>query len=401
MIFTKTHFIGYMGFISLGLSNTIIGPAIPHLIEEYGMSFSLVGALFFVQGVFYFLSVLSAGVASDFFGKKPFLLIGASLMAMGLIGFIMGKNEIALFLSIACIGTGVGTLDGGLNGLFIDISGDQKGIGLGLLHMFFGIGALSGPLLFTMASVTLLNWRLAFLFTACFPILFFFLLCPIHLSKVDSEEAIRLSDVTTLLKSKMVILFILLLFVYVGAEQAIAGWLPTYLIETRNVSHATGSVTLSLFFVGLTIGRLLTGIVSDKVGHSQTLVMLSFGSAVFFLLIFAVRAVSPTILLFMFLGFFLSGIYPTVMAQAGYIYPQYSGTISGVLTAAGGLGGMCFPLGMGVVSDYAGLKAGLFIPFIASIVMLFLAVLSSSHLKKDMKCLADQGRTSIKNMNNE
>jgi len=152
MTITKTHFIGYLGFISLGITNTIIGPAIPHLIEEYGLSFSLVGALFFIQGAFYFTSVLSAGVASDFFGKKPFLLIGASLMAVGLISFILGKTELSLFISVACIVTGVGALDGGLNGLFIDISGDQKGIGLGLLHMCFGIGALSGPLIFTLSS---------------------------------------------------------------------------------------------------------------------------------------------------------------------------------------------------------------------------------------------------------
>jgi MFS family permease len=104
MTFTKTHFVGYLGFVSLGLANTIIGPAIPSLINEFGMGFSLVGVLFFVQGVFYFISVLSAGVASDFFGKKPFLLIGATLMASGLIAFILGRNgrEGAKFLGMYC-----------------------------------------------------------------------------------------------------------------------------------------------------------------------------------------------------------------------------------------------------------------------------------------------------------
>ena len=123
MTFTKTHFVGYLGFVSLGLANTIIGPAIPSLINEFGMSFSLVGALFFVQGVFYFMSVLSSGVASDFFGKKPFLLIGATLMASGLIAFILGRNAIILFFSLALIGTGLGALDVGLFGLFLDLSG--------------------------------------------------------------------------------------------------------------------------------------------------------------------------------------------------------------------------------------------------------------------------------------
>ena len=394
MTFTKTHFVGYLGFISLGLANTIIGPAIPSLINEFGMGFSLVGVLFFVQGVFYFISVLSAGVASDFFGKKPFLLIGATLMASGLIAFILGRNEIILFFSVALIGTGLGALDGGLNGLFIDISGDQKGIGLGLLHMCFGIGALSGPLIFTFASTSLLNWRLAFLFTACFPILFFLLLFPIHLSRVDNEETIKLSDVAMLLKNRIIIQLILLLFVYVGAEQVIAGWLPTYLINTRNVSQSIGSFTLSLFFIGLTIGRLLTGLISEKVGYSRTLVLLSLGSAVFFLLIYTIQAINPIIILFILLGFFLSGIYPTVMAQAGSIFPQYSGTISGVLTAAGGIGGMLMPLGMGIASEYAGLQVGLFLPLVSTIIMFFLAVLSFNYIKK-RKQIQSPGLTKV------
>ena len=83
----------------------------------------------------------------------------------------------------------------------------------------------------------------------------------------------------------------------------------------------------------------------------------------------------------MFTGFFLSGIFPTVMALVGSIFPKYSGSLSGILTAAGGIGGMLLPFGMGVVSDYAGLKQGLFVPILASITMFFLAVLSFGYLK--------------------
>jgi hypothetical protein len=71
MTFTKTHFVGYLGFISLGLANTIIGPAIPSLINEFGMGFSLVGVLFFVQGVFYFISLYCLLPDSIFFSVVP------------------------------------------------------------------------------------------------------------------------------------------------------------------------------------------------------------------------------------------------------------------------------------------------------------------------------------------
>ncbi len=50
------------------------------------------------------------------------------------------------------------------------------------------------------------------------------------------------------------------------------------------------------------------------------------------------------------------------MVQAGSIFPQYSGSVSGVLTAAGGIGGMLMPLSMGVVSEHSGLQVGFIVP---------------------------------------
>jgi fucose permease len=112
------------------------------------------------------------------------------------------------------------------------------------------------------------------------------------------------------------------------------------------------------------------------------LLLLSLGSVILFSLLFAIQATGPSMVLFVLLGFFFSGIYPTVMAQAGSVFPQYSGTVSGVLTASGGLGGMLLPLGMGLVSDYAGLRVGLFVSLVATIVMFVVAVVSFQYLKR-------------------
>ncbi len=384
MRLTKTRGVGYLGFVALGLTNAMIGPALPHLIEEFHLSFTLTGTLLFVQGGFYFLAVLSSGVASDYFGKKLFLLIGALLVVVGLLGFMLFGSVVSLFFSLSLLGMGVGALDGGVNGLFIDISGEKKGIGLGLLHMFFGVGALSGPLLF--AFLSWVNWRLAFLCAASLVALFFFLLLPLPFPARQHSEAIPFSAITALLGHRIMIQFILLLFLYVGAEQVVAGWLPTYLIGTRHTSHLHGSLALSLFFIGLTVGRLLNGFIAEFLGYSRTLLILSFGSVVFFSLVFLVQAVGPVIFLFVLLGFFLSGIYPTVMAQAGILFPRYSGTVSGALTAAGGLGGMFFPFGMGFVSEYTGLKVGFIVPWCSAVVMLLLAFLSFRYLKNVTHC---------------
>ena len=55
MTFTKTHIVGYLGYISIGLTNSILGPAVPFLIIEFDMNFSLIGTLFLYNLLFILL----------------------------------------------------------------------------------------------------------------------------------------------------------------------------------------------------------------------------------------------------------------------------------------------------------------------------------------------------------
>lgn len=366
--------VGYMGYIVIGITSTLIGPSLPYVIEEFGLSYSVAGTLLFVHWTGYFVAVVLGGIASDFLGKKPFLLAGAGCLMLGLTGFALGRIEVVIFAAMILIGAGFGALDGGLNGLIIDISGESKGLGLGLLHMFFGVGALSGPFLSTVASGTTLGWRWAFFWTAGLALLFIVLLLPCHLRNVAADERIEIADLALLGKNRLMFLFILLLFAYVGAEQGITGWLPTYMSRARGAVQSQAAYSLSLFWIGLTAGRLIVGLVSDKIGYARTVVGLSTGSVLFIFLALIVPQVSVAMGLFGMAGLFFSGTVPTVMAQAGTVFQRYSGTVSGVLTGACGLGGMVIPLGMGILSDWLGLTAGLVASLGALVVVLGLAL---------------------------
>ena len=59
-------------------------------------------------------------------------------------------------------------------------------------------------------------------------------------------------------------------------------------------------------------------------------------------------------------GLFASGIYPTILALGAHTFPERIGMIMGVLSAAGSLGGICFPWLVGFGSEYLGLARGVF-----------------------------------------
>ena len=96
-MFSKTHFVGYLGYISIGITNTIIGPAVPHLIDEYGMSFSIVGALFFVQWTCYFVSVLLSGGCIRFLWEKTFSPYWYIINGNGFDRFFWVKMKLSFF----------------------------------------------------------------------------------------------------------------------------------------------------------------------------------------------------------------------------------------------------------------------------------------------------------------
>ena len=84
--------IAYIGFISLGLPDAVIGVAWPSVRNAFGLPVSALGAILFGTGAGYFLTGLSAGRLLRTLGVGTLLALSTGLVAISLLGLLATMN---------------------------------------------------------------------------------------------------------------------------------------------------------------------------------------------------------------------------------------------------------------------------------------------------------------------
>jgi len=146
-------------------------------------------------------------------------------------------------------------------------------------------------------------------------------------------------------------------FCTMGVQNAIAYWIVTFLEEARGFSISLASASLSLFFVSMAVGRLLSSYVTTKLQDVVYLISL-FSLLLISLLITASVSGPWTIFFLMLCGFAQSAVFPCLLALAGKLYPENPGTAMGLVATGAGLGAMSVPWLLALVSQLTSLQTG-------------------------------------------
>jgi fucose permease len=230
---------------------------------------------------------------------------------------------------------------------------DRASAALNLLNVFYGIGAVAGPQVVKYAQ-SQNNFSLAFTLTAIFTLLLTIPLAFVsaHPQRAqDGQPRARIQWITLLP-------FALLLFMYVGGEVGFSSWITTQLRIVAQATPETAANATSIFWGGLTVGRLAASVLLRRLSDEQllTLSILLIGLGVGLLLL--LPGVEGTSLISAaVVGFGCGPIFPTVLAVANRRYPEARGTASGVLIAVGTLGASTIPWLQGQIG--AGVNGGM------------------------------------------
>jgi fucose permease len=169
-----------------------------------------------------------------------------------------------------------------------------------------------------------------------------------------------------------------LIFLYVGTETAVSGWVAEF---ARRMRGGAGSWAMAptAFWSAQTGGRLLVPLLLRRV---RPLTLIRLGTIVGGLAVgwLATQAESANAVIgcAALAGLGLAPIFPLLWAGVVRdVAPRLTSSL-GPLFAAGGLGGAVLPWGVGLISsDARGLSAGLLVPFVALAAMLALMPLAS------------------------
>lgn len=333
-----------------GLMTVLLGVLLPVLAALYGLNDSRAGALFAIQ-------FLAATTSSSIYGwtaarwPAPGVAAASYLwMAAGAALFIPSGLAMS-HLAVASYGLGLG-----LNIASVNLAAAQSARGrsvqvLNLLNMFWGAGAVAGPVA---VSWALRRWPFQAVMGALCLALLAASACswrfspplpptpeaPARLPKQEASPAFPRME-------------FLYLFLYVGVENCISGWLPTLGIRLLGTATLAPALAQSAFWLAILAGRGLSAAWAATRPHSwmaSGLALAITGTAI--------CVTSPTPASFL-LGAFLAGLglapqFPTSIA----LYQQRTGDAGrkwlGLLLAGGGLGGAALPWLLGVVAHQVG-----------------------------------------------
>jgi len=247
----------YATYVLLGLMLTCIGPSLDALQAQSGSSTEAIALLFTANSLGYIAGSLLAGrLYARLAGNR---VLPAALLILALLTFTvpwLGSLGL-LVLVFGLIGVPLGVMDVGGNTLIVWLYRGDVPPYMNALHLFFGVGAFIGPLVFDRFAVATGNPATTFwLFAALMVPVALWL---VRLPSPDSPGAARATaDGRSVLRryAWLIGLIAVFFFMHMGAELAFGGWIYTYADEATG-SGTTARLVNSAFWGGLVVGRLV------------------------------------------------------------------------------------------------------------------------------------------------
>lgn len=365
----------YLSFISLGLPDSMLGSAWPAM--NVSLNAPLWGAGL-VQMLISFCTIISSLNSAKLirrFGTGKLTAISVATTALALLGFSLAKNYAFLLLMAVPLGLGAGAVDAGLNN-YVALHCEAKH--MSWLHCFWGIGTIIGPMILSAVLRVGGSWATGYravgLIQCAVSALLFATLGMWKHGNIQQEEhgakALSVWEVLSLPGAKAGMVTFLC---YCAVESTLGLWGATYISQVRGVDEATAASFGAMFYIGITVGRAISGFMAMKLLPKQ---MVRVGQALLalgciFMMIPAGSTLSGIGLVVCGLG--CAPIYPNIIQDTPVNYgTENSQAAIGVQMAFAYVGSTFLPSIFGALAGVGGY--GL-LPYFAISICVLMAVL--------------------------
>ena len=264
----------YLAFISLGLPDALLGSAWPIMYEEFGVPISYAGIVAIVISAGTIISSLMSDRLTRALGAGKVTAISVAMTAVALMGFSLSGSFWLLCFWAIPYGLGAGSVDASLNN-YVALHYESRH--MSWLHCMWGVGAMTGPYIMGFVLTGGHPWNAGY---RTISVLQFALTIVLFLSlpmwkhrktettdgKVENSKPLSLREIVRIPGAKAVMLCF---FCYCAIEQTAGLWASSYLNLYKGVDAETAASFASLYFIGITVGRALSGFITMKFTDSQ------------------------------------------------------------------------------------------------------------------------------------
>lgn len=314
---------GVLGFFVLGALQALYGPAFPSLVRRYAIGLDAAGWTVSAHFAGSFVTIALAGPLLARAGYRWPLTAGAATVAAGALSVALAPSWTWVLIGASLAGLGFGLVDVGLNLLVARSFPGRAAPVLNLLHAFFGLGAVAGPLAVAAAAGSLVAPMIGVVALAAVLVVLM-----LGMQEPERPEAGRGAVPWAAAGG-----FLLMFFLYVATEVGVGSWETVHLAPF--LGERAAAANASLYWGALMVGRVLASPLSARV-RPATLVLGSSLLAVVALAAAHVPAVAP--FAYPLVGLAFAPIFPTGVAWLQRVFPRRAEVVTSAMLAAAALG---------------------------------------------------------------
>jgi len=387
MVSTILLVIIYLSFISLGLPDSLLGSAWPSMYSGLYIPLHYAG----------YVSMIVAGgtVISSFFSERIIRRLGTGVVtalsvfmtAAALLGISFSSAFPLLCLWAVPLGLGAGSVDAALNNY---VALHYKARHMSWLHCFWGIGASLGPIIMSFFLIYKNSWNQGYrtigLLQCCLVTILFISISLWGKNKSqnnnEKNETPKGLSFKELIHTAGVKQILIAFFCYCSIETTAGLWGSSFLVMEKNIPPEIAAQWISLFYIGITSGRFISGFLTMKLNNRQ---MVRLGQGLIACGVIALMLPVGRVLLLP--GFFIIGlgcapIFPSLLHETPKNFgSEKSQAIMGIQMASAYIGTTFMPLIFGQITVY--LRFFIFPLFIGGILILNIIMVESLNKRVD------------------
>ena len=349
----------YLAFISLGLPDALLGAAWPSMYPQFDVPVSYAGIISMIIALGTVVSSLQSDRLTKKLGTGKVTALSVLMTAMALFGFAASHSFGMLCLWAIPYGLGAGSVDASLNN-YVALHYESRH--MSWLHCMWGLGASAGPYIMGYALTAGWGWNSGYHIIAVLQIvLTAILLCSLPLwkqrpaevlqdGKVQNVKVLSIREVLQLAGAREILVCF---FCYCALEQTTGLWASSYLTLHKGVSADIAATFASMFYLGITVGRALSGFLTMKLNDVQMIRLgeVIIGIGVLVMLLPFGQSLSLAGLILIGLG--CAPVYPCVIhSTPAHFGADKSQAIIGIQMACAYVGTCLMPPVFGLIANH-------------------------------------------------
>ena len=349
----------YLAFIGLGLPDAVFGGSWPTMYQEFGVPVSFAGIVTIIISLGTIVSSLLSDRMTYKLGAGKVTAISVGATAIALFGFSVSGSFVELCLWAIPYGLGAGGVDASLNN-YVAVHYSSRI--MSWLHCMWGLGAMTGPYVLGFVLTGGATWNDGYKILSLIQlVLTVILLVSLPLWKKrktvvneTGEEvparALSLKEIFAIKGAKDIMVAF---FCYCAVEQTEGLWASSYMVLHKGVSETVAAGYASMFYIGITAGRFVSGFITAKLNDKQMIrlgmAILAAGVGILFLPLSEYIALAGFILI----GIGCAPIYPCIIHSTPEIFgADKSQAIVGVQMASAYTGTLIMPFIFGIIANH-------------------------------------------------